>query len=142
MTALLVENTASEPCPLDFTGDTSPLVYFMSFAVAERFGAQHELAEAAAALKRKHKINLTPLLRFGNAEAESEADAADLETLWQEAIPLAEAARMTAETIRATPALREELQAYPELVERLLELSAIASWAGARNAKVRLTYLL
>ncbi|HZP26297.1 MAG TPA: hypothetical protein VFB90_04535 [Dehalococcoidia bacterium] len=142
MTALLVETTASEPCPIDFQGDTAPLVYFMSFAVAERFGAQHELAEAAAMLKRQVKVNLGPLLRFGNAEPETPGDFEELESLWQDGTPLAQSARETAAALRENAKLREYAEQYPGLAERFDELAQQAAWAAEHDAQVRLTYLL
>lgn len=142
MTALIFETTSDEPCPMDFQGDTSPLVYLMSFAVAERFGAQHELADAAALLKRQLKVNMGPLLRFGNAEPETPGDFDELESLWQEAAPLAESASQTASALADNEKLREYTSGYPGLADRLQELAQLATWAAERDAKVRLTYLL
>ncbi|HXG36110.1 MAG TPA: hypothetical protein VNL15_04005 [Dehalococcoidia bacterium] len=142
MTALLVETTANEPCPLDFQGDTAPLVYLMSFAVAERFGAQHELSEAAAILKRQLKINLAPLQKFGDAEPEGPADLQELEGLWQEPGPLAETANQVADALCSNPKLRRLTAGYPGLPDRLQELARIARWANERQARIRLTYLL
>jgi hypothetical protein len=34
---LRFETTAAEPCPYAFTGDTSDLVYFLSFAFSGRY---------------------------------------------------------------------------------------------------------
>ena len=127
---------------MDFQGDTSPLVYLMSFAVAERFGAQHELADAAALLKRQLKVNMGPLLRFGNAEPETPGDFDELESLWQEAAPLAESASQTASALADNEKLREYTSDYPGLADRLQELARLATWAAERDAKVRLTYLL
>jgi hypothetical protein len=142
LTALIVETTAAEPCPIDFQGDTAPLVYFMSFAVAERFGAQHELAEAAAMLKRQVKVNLGPLLRFGNAEPETPGDFEELESLWQDAAPLEASARETAAALRDNAKLRDHTEQYPGLAERFDELADLAAWAAERDARVRLSYLL
>jgi len=142
MTMILVETTAQEPCPLDFRGDTAPLVYFMSFAAAERYGAQHELAQAAAILKRQMKIDLSPLLRFSSAEPEGPEDLDELERLWQEPGPLAQTAAQAAEAIRLTPRLQELTADFPGLADRLQELAEIARWAAAQGARVRLTYIL
>ncbi len=142
MTMLLVETTAVDVPPVDFQGDTAPLVYFMSFAAAERFGAQHELAQAASLLKRQLKIDLTPLLRFSSAEVEDASDVEELEALWQDALPLAEAATRVADALRSHPRLRELVAPYSGLADRLEELAAIARWAAEQGARIRLTYLL
>ncbi|HXG41824.1 MAG TPA: hypothetical protein VNL95_03770 [Dehalococcoidia bacterium] len=142
MTMLLVETTARGAEPPDFQGDTAPLVYFMSFAAAERFGAQHELARAASLLKRQLKIDLTPLLRFSSAEVEDAQDVDELERLWQEPGPLADTAARVAEAFRTHPRLQELAAPYPGLADRLDELAAIARWAAERGARIRLTYLL
>ena len=49
-TALIVETTADEECPLEFLGDSADIVYFISFAHSERYGAGHPLAKAAGLL--------------------------------------------------------------------------------------------
>jgi hypothetical protein len=141
-TTLIVETTADEPCPVDFLGDTADIVYFISMAHTERYGADHPLAKAAAILKRRLRINMAPLLKFADARTDDATEEQMLETLWQDAAPLAQAARSVAETIEGTPELRELTSALPELPERLRELSDIAAWAAARGAKVRLTYVI
>lgn len=139
---LIVEFDTPEPCPIDFLGDTSDLVYFMSFAHAERYGSDHELARAAAILKRQLRVNLSPLLTFGDARTEDPQEEKALQALWQEAAPLAEAARQAADALAMEPQLQELLDGYPDLVERLQELADMAAWAAERGAQVRLTYLL
>ncbi len=47
-TALIVETTAEEDCPLEFFGDSADIVYFISFAHSERYGADHPLAKASS----------------------------------------------------------------------------------------------
>lgn len=139
---LIVEFDTPEPCPIDFLGDTADLVYFMSFAHAERYGSDHELARAAAILKRRLRINLAPLLSFGDARTEDPQEEQALETLWQEAAPLAEAARQAADALSMAPELRDLIKTHPDLVERLQELADMAAWAATQGARVRLTYLL
>jgi hypothetical protein len=78
MTMLLVDTTASEPCPLGFQGDTAPLVYFMSFAVAERYGALHPLAQAASLLRRQLRVDISPLMRFTSALPEGPEDVEEI----------------------------------------------------------------
>ena len=141
-TTLIVETTAADPCPIDFLGDTADIVYFISMAHTERYGADHPLAKAAAILKRQLRVNMAPLLKFADAHTDNAAEEQMLEALWQEAAPLAEAARNVAEAIAGTPQLVELTAAFPELPERLSELSDIAGWAGERGAKVRLTYVI
>ncbi len=141
-TALIVETTAVEECPIEFFGDSADIVYFISFAHSERYGSDHPLAQAAAVVKRQLHVDLSPLLTFADARAETADEEAAIEAIWQEAAPLADAARQVAEAIEATPELRELTAAFPELPERLKELSDMATWAAERGAKVRLTYVL
>jgi hypothetical protein len=141
-TTLIVETTAGEEPPVDFLGPSSDIVYFVSFAHTERYGAHHPLAKAAAILKRKLRINVTPLMTFADARVEDEEDAALLERVWQDGGPLAESARSVAAAIEGDADLRELTSDFPELPERLRELAEIAAWAAERGAMVRLTYVL
>ena len=141
-TTLIVETTADEPCPIEFLGDTSDIVYFMSMAHTERYGADHPLAKAAAILKRQMRVKMGPLLNFADARTEDSEEEQMLERLWQEGEPLSQAARSVAEAIEGTPQLQQLTSAFPELPERLRELSDIAAWAAERGAKVRLTYVI
>ena len=141
-TALIVETTAEEDCPLEFFGDSADIVYFISFAHSERYGSRHPLSKAAGVLKRQLQINLTPLLTFADARTESAAEEQALETMWQEPVPLAESARRVAQAIEATEQLRELAADFPELPDRLRELATMADWAAERGAKIRLTYVL
>lgn len=141
-TTLIVETTADEPCPVEFLGDTSDIVYFISMAHTERYGADHPLAKAAAVLKRRLRVNMAPLLRFADARTDNAEEERLLESLWQEAQPLADASRSVAEAIEETPALRELTSGFPEMPDRLRELAGIADWAAQNGAKVRLTYLI
>jgi hypothetical protein len=142
MTMLLVDTTASEPCPLGFQGDTAPLVYFMSFAVAERYGALHPLAQAASLLRRQLRVDISPLMRFTSALPEGPEDVEELEGLWQDPSPLARTCQEIAHALRHHPRLRALTADFPTLPERLEELAAIAQWAAQQGAKIRLTYLL
>ena len=141
-TTLIVETTADEPCPVDFLGDTSDIVYFISMAHTERYGADHPLARAAAILKRTLRVNMAPLLKFADARTDNAAGEEMLEGLGQDATPLTETARTVAEAIEGTAELRELTSSFPELPERLKELAGIAAWAADRGARVRLTYLI
>lgn len=140
-TILLFETTAGDP-PVEFLGPTSDIVYFISFAHSERYGALHPLAQAAAILKRRLGIDLRPLLTFGSAQTEDEEEERLLKRLWQDPQPLADCASAVASAIDATPALRELTSGLPELPQRLRELAQMAAWAAERGAQVRLTYVI
>ena len=141
-TALIVETTAEEECPLEFYGDSADIVYFISFAHSLRYGSSHPLSKAAGILKRQLQINLVPLLTFADARTESAAEEQALETMWQEPAPLAESARRVAEAIEATQQLRELAADFPELPDRLRELAEMADWSAERGARIRLTYVI
>lgn len=140
-TTLIVETTAGDP-PVEFLGDTSDLVYFISMAHTERYGAFHPLARAAAIVKRRMRISLAPLMNFADARVESSEEERLLEQLWQEPGPLAESARRVAEAVEGDQELRELTADFPELPERLRELAQMAEWAAEQGARVRLTYLI
>jgi hypothetical protein len=142
VTALIVETTADEECPIEFLGDSADIVYFISMAHSERYGADHPLAKAGGVLKRKLKVNMAPLLNFADATVESSEEERLLEALWQDAAPLSASARETADAIEGSPEVRDLTAAFPELPERLRELAEIAGWAAERGARVRLTYVL
>jgi hypothetical protein len=124
-----------------FGGDTAPLVYFLSFAFAARYGAQHELTKAALLMRGgEHKIDLKPLLTFADRDAEDPIDQRELARVWQDAAPLAECCRAVVAAIDGDAAIREQLVEFPTLRHRLDELGRIASQAAERGAKVRLTF--
>lgn len=140
-TVLIFETTAGDP-PVEFLGDSSDIVYFISMAHSERYGADHPLAKASSIIKRRLRIPMGPLLRFGDAAPDNAAEEDLLERLWQDAAGLAECARSVAAAIESDEDLREMTSALPELPERLLELAAMADWAGEQGAQVRLTFAL
>ena len=140
-TVLIVETTAGDP-PVEFLGDTADIVYFISMAHSERYGMDHPMAKAAAILKRQLKVNLAPLMMFGDAQPDNAGEEEMLEKLWQEPGPLEESARKAAEAIAGTEKLLELTSAFPELPDRLRELADIAAWAAEQGAKVRLTYVI
>jgi hypothetical protein len=141
-TALIVETTADEDCPLEFYGPSSDVVYFISMAHSERYGAAHPLARAARILKHKVRLDLSPLLTFAAARAESSEEERALETMWQDPAPLAAAARSVAGVLEPPGELRDLTADFPELPDRLRELAEMADWAAQRSARVRLTYVL
>ena len=143
MPTLYVElDPPAEPAVV-FGGDTAPLVYFLSFAFAARYGAQHELTKASLLMRRgAHKIDLKPLLTFADRDADDEADRRELERVWQDGAPLAECCRRVVEAIDADAAIREELREFPTLRDRIDELGRIAAEAAERGARMRLTYTM
>lgn len=141
-TALIIETTDPEPCPIELLGDSADVVYFISMAHSERYGANHPLAKASSIIKRKMRINIAPLLNFADASPDDAAEEAMLEKLWQDPGPLAESALAVAEAIESTEELRDLTSAFPELPDRLRELADMASWARDRDARIRLTYTL
>ena len=142
MPALIVEFDPPGEAPA-FTGDTAPLVYFLSFAFAARYGAQHELTRASLLLRGgEHKIDLKPLLTFADREPDDPADERELERVWQDAGPLAECCRRVVAAIDADAAIREHLREFPALRDLIEELGRIASWAAETGRRVRLTFTL
>jgi hypothetical protein len=125
---------------MTFGGETAPLVYFLSFAFAARYGAQHELSIVTGLLRDKHKIDLKPLLTFADHAAQDEANRQELERVWQDAGPLAESCRRVVDAIEADGAIREQLGDFPTLRDRVEELGRMASWAAEEGRRVRLTY--
>lgn len=138
---LIVETSNPEAHP-GFTGPVEDLIAFLSFGASERYGALHPLSGVANILRRKHGVDLMPLFSFGDAVPEDEEDERELLRLWQEPGPLAATCSAVIEKLQAEPRLQELSVGHPELVPRLRDLQAIAEWAAARNAQVRLTYRL
>ena len=139
---LIVEFDPEHDCPIDFLGESSNLVYFISFAYSERYGSDHDLACLASHLKRDLGVNLRPLLTFGDAQCESSEEEQALEALWQEAHPLATCCREVATAVDSTPKLKRLSSDFPDLSDRLGELAEMAAWASKHSARIRLTYIL
>lgn len=140
-TTLIVE-TDPPGSPVHFSGPTADLVYFLSFAYATRFGADHELAEAARRLQRQHKLELRPLITFADSEPTAAADREELARAWQDAARLADVAEKAATAFATDEKLQELIAAYPDLAPRLAELAQIARWAAEQGGKVRLSFKL
>jgi hypothetical protein len=140
-TVLIFETKAGDP-PVEFLGDSSDIVYFISMAHSERYGADHPLAKASSVIKRRLRVPMGPLLNFGDAAAENAVEEELLERLWQDGADLAESARSVAAAIESDEELQEMTSALPELPERLRELAAMADWAVEQGAQVRLTFVL
>lgn len=139
-----VEFDAAEPCPLDFLDNPEVVLFFASWAFSVRFGGQHELAQAALRLQRRHKIDLRPLTRYADRNVEDEADRRELERAWQDPAALATCSRAVAAAQEAEtdPELGALLAGYEHLAPRLHELAAMCDWGQARGARVRLSFLL
>lgn len=136
-----METTADETAP-GFVGDSAPLLAFLSFLAAERYGSTHALSALARRLRRECDVDTRPLEEFGDATPEDEQDRANLERLWQPAAPLAASAARAAAALRAEPDLAKLAADAPGLADLLDRLAAIACWAAERNARVRVTYYL
>ena len=143
MPSIILDFDPPQPDAPGFCGDESPLVYFLSFAYAGRFGAQHELSLLALTLQTECGINLKPLLTFADREVEEPIDEETLTAAWQDAGPLAECCFAVVDAVDRGP---EQLQAavkdYPGLLDRMAELGGIASWAARRGSRIRITYSL
>lgn len=126
-----------------FEAGTSELVFFLSWAFSQRYGASHEMSVAALILRGEYKIDLVPLLTFADRDVEEQEDADVLERSWQDAAPLAECCSQVAEALRGDDQrlsqLREE---YPALAGNIEDLGRIAGWAAERGARIRITYEL
>ncbi|MGB2695192.1 MAG: hypothetical protein WBD55_08405 [Dehalococcoidia bacterium] len=143
MPTLHVDLDPPPELPPAFSGDTSALVYFLSFAFAARYGAQHELTKASALLRGgEHQIDLKPLLTFADRDTDDPADEKELERVWQDAGPLADCCRRVVAAIDADPAIREQIVDFPTLRDSIEELAGIASWSAKRGIRVRLTYTM
>ena len=129
--------------PVAFGGETASLAYFLSFAFAARYGAQHELTQVAQRLRGKaHGIDLKPLLTFADREADDPADERELQRVWQDAGPLAACCRRVVEAIDADEELRELLSDFPDLRDRIADLARIAGEAAERGARIRVTFTM
>jgi hypothetical protein len=137
------ETDAAQPCPVAFGGDASALVYFLSLAFSTRYGSQHELSRLALLLRGEYKINLSPITTFADRDVEVEADANELDRVWQDAAPLAASLRDVVRALDSDDARIHALIAdTPDLLPRLRDLLEMAEWASKRDARVRMTFLL
>ncbi|MFA7249897.1 MAG: hypothetical protein WC273_09740 [Dehalococcoidia bacterium] len=132
-----------EACPVTFADDPAIILFFQSWAYSLDFGGTHELAQAAQHLKMKRRIDLKPLLRYADRYIETVNDQREMDRSWQPAADLAACARAVAEAWTAPDDTLAPLTAgYEHLAPRLQELAAMCDWAAARNARVRMTFLL
>ena len=143
MAELRVEPDRPGENPPSFAGPTDDLVYFLSFAVAERYGATHDLSGAARVLRERAAGDLLrPLLTFAEDNPADADDRRDMEQIWQEAAPVASAARWAAEQIRDSRLLQGLTADFPGLLPRLEDLAQIAAWWAERGARIRLLFRL
>ena len=112
MTELVVESSAGGDAP-QFEGASDQLVHFLSFAVAERYGATHDLSGVARILRAQSRHDaLRPLLTFAEDNPADADDRRDMDQIWQDAAPVAEAAaRWAAAQIRGSKLLRQQAPA-------------------------------
>lgn len=139
--ARLILETRPASTPLEFSRDSSDLVWFLSFAAVEQYGSQHELSLATTVLRHKHKLRLRPLLRFTSADDD---DPEELERSWQPAGPLADTAAQVREVIARgdDQQLAAYTRDYPDLAPLLGELEALARRVAEQEGEVRMTYEL
>ena len=136
MPHLVVDLDPSAGQPVMFPTDTAPLVYFLSFAHAARYGSQHELTKAALLMRGgEHKLDLKPLLTFADRDAEEPIDKRDLDRAWQDAAPLAACCRAVVASIDADVAIQELLKEFPTLHDLLGELGRMATRPAMKAAE-------
>lgn len=133
--------TDTDDADRGLTEPTDQLAYFLSFAVAERYGAQHELSRAANLIKIQHRVDMNPLLNFvdRNVQAPQERQAFEV-TSWQDPEKLANSVQGVLDVIRAEPKVREYLAGYEDIVPRLEELFEICLNALESGARIRLSF--
>ena len=143
MPRIVLDYDPEQPEAPAFERDTSELVFFLSWAFSQRYGANHELSQASMVLRSEHKIDLTPLLTFADRDVEDPADADVLERSWQDAAPLAECCVRVTEALHGDDQRLAELtEEYPNLAANIEELGRIAALTADRGARIRITYEL
>ncbi|MGI8549318.1 MAG: hypothetical protein ACR2PL_00775 [Dehalococcoidia bacterium] len=141
--AELIIQTSAAGVPPAFTGDTGDLVYFLSFAVAERYGSTHDLSGAARILREQHRRDvLRPLLTFAEDNPADPDDKHDMEQIWQQPAPVATAARLASDSIRSSELLLGLTRDFPDLLRRLDDLATIADWSAEQGARIRILFRL
>ena len=125
----------------EFEQETSDLVYFLSWAYSARFGASHELSQAALILRGEFKIDLAPLLTFADRFVEDPEDQDILDRSWQDAGPLAQCCEQVARALDSDDErLRDLVNAYPGLCPSMETLGRVAGWTAERGSRIRVTY--
>jgi hypothetical protein len=143
MPRIVIDYDPPEAGAPQLEGDSSDLVYFLSFAFSQRYGASHELSVAALVLRGEFKINIAPLMTFADREIEEPSDADTLERAWQDAIGLAECCRAVAAALggdeKRLVAIRGD---FPRLQDLIGQLGECAAWAATGGLRIRVTYVL
>ena len=143
MPSILLDFDPEQPAAPAFETDTSELVFFLSWAFSQRYGANHEMSLAALILRGEYKIDLLPLLTFADRDVEDAADADVLERSWQDAAPLAECCEQVAAALRGEDRRLSDLREdYPNRAGNIEDLGHIAAWAAGQGARIRVTYEL
>ena len=143
MPRIILDYDPPQPDAPEFEGETSDLVFFLSWAFSARYGGNHEMSIAALILRGEFKIDLVPLLTFADRNVEDPSDAEVLERSWQDGAPLADCCRAVAQALgsdeKRLASLNDE---YPALRHNIEALADKAAWAADRGAKIRVTYEL
>lgn len=122
-------------------GDSSNLVYFLSWAYSARYGANHELSLVAQTLRNDFAIDLKPLLTFADRDVEEPADEEQLERSWQDGAPLADVCRLVVNALTSDD--MESVRAgYPLLQPNVAELGRLAEAAAGAGCRIRVTFEL
>lgn len=141
MPRIILDFDPPQPAAPEFEHGTSDLVYFLSWAYSARFGASHELSQAALILRGEFKIDLSPLLTFADRSVEDPEDQDILERSWQDAGRLAACCEQVASALKSNnEALRELAGDYPGLHPSIEELGRISGWTAERGSRIRVTY--
>ena len=131
-----------QPDAPDFRSQTSDLVYFLSWGYSARYGASHELSQAATMLRDELGIDIRPLLTFADRDVEDPADEDALERAWQDATPLADCCQAISKALVQDKRFEALGRAYTSLKNNVEELGRIARWAAEHSTRIRVTYVL
>jgi hypothetical protein len=143
MPHVVLDFDPTQPDAPRFTTESTDLVWFLSWAFSQRYGASHELSTAGLVLRTEFGIDTQPLLTFADRNIEEPADEETLERAWQDAGPLATCCERVADALGSDhPRIVEAQVEYPLLRQNIQELGEIAQWAAEHGARIRVTYLL
>jgi hypothetical protein len=143
VTRIVLDFDPPQPDAPQFSGDTSDLVYFLSWAFSARYGGNHEMSVASLVLRGEFGIDLKPLLTFADRDVEMEADAEMLEKAWQDAGPLADCCDAVVRALHSDDGrLKALVGEYPGLVRQIEELGQIAEWAAENGRRIRVTFAI
>jgi hypothetical protein len=138
---IILDFDPPQPEAPEFERETRDLVYFLSWAYSARFGASHELSQAALILRGEFNIDLAPLLTFADRNVEEPEDQDILDRSWQDPGPLAQCCEQVARALESDDErLRELANDYSGLCPSIEQLGRIAGWAGERGSRIRVTY--